>query len=145
LEWLGSTCGQEYEESMAATLSGRRMRLRCALSAIRAYEIDLGRYLIERLQAIDGLRIYGLQETARLDRRVPTVSFTLRGHAPRAVAESLGQAQIYAWDGNHYAPEVTQRLGVESSGGLVRVGPVHYNTRAEVDRLGEALESLSRE
>ncbi len=145
LEWLGSTCGQEYEESMVTTLSGRRRRLRCALSAIRAYEIDLGRYLIERLQAIDGLRIYGLQEAARLDRRVPTVSFTLRGHAPRAVAEVLGQAEIYAWDGNHYALEVTQRLEVESSGGMVRVGPVHYNTRAEVDRLGEALESLSRE
>ncbi len=144
LEWLGSTCGQEYGESFAGTLSGRPMRLRCALSAIRAYEIELGRILIERLQAIDGLRIYGIQETARLDRRVPTVSFTLRGHAPRAVAEHLGQAEIYAWDGNYYAPEVTQRLGVEASGGMVRVGPVHYNTRAEIDRLGEALESLSR-
>ena len=145
LEWLGRTCGEEYGESLAGTPGGRRARLRSALSAIRAYEIELGRYLIERLQAIDGLHIYGIQETARLDRRVPTVSFTLRGHAPRAVAEHLGRAEIYAWDGNYYALEVTQRLGLESSGGMVRVGPVHYNTRAEIDRLGEELESLSRE
>ncbi|MCX6025367.1 MAG: cysteine desulfurase-like protein [Chloroflexi bacterium] len=145
LEWLGSTCGQEYRESFGGMLSGRRVRLRCALSAIRAYEIELGRCLIERLQAIDGLRIYGIQEAARLDRRVPTVSFTLRGHAPRAVADYLGQAEIYAWDGNYYAPLITQRLGLEAGGGMVRVGPVHYNTRAEIERLGEALESLSRE
>jgi len=144
LEWLGERFGTEFEEGFAGTLSGRRLHLRTALAAIRAYEIDLGRYLIERLQAVPGLKIYGIQENARLDRRVPTVSFTLEGHAPRAVAECLGQADIYAWDGNYYALEVTTRLGLEASGGMVRVGPVHYNTRAEIDKLGDALEALCR-
>jgi cysteine desulfurase family protein (TIGR01976 family) len=140
LEWLGEQYGSEHEESYAGALQGRRLRLRTALAAIRGYEIELGRYLIERLQGVHGLRIYGVQEAARLDRRVPTVSFTLEGHHPRAVAERLGEQGIYIWDGNHYAPEVISRLGLEASGGTVRVGPVHYNTHAEIDRLTEALE-----
>ena len=43
------------------------------------------------------------------------------------------------WDGNYYALEVTTRLGLEDSGGMVRVGPVHYNTVEEIERFGEAL------
>ncbi len=142
LQWLGEQFGNEYEESFAGSLAGRRLRLRTALAAIRGYEIELGRYLIQRLLGVRGLRLYGVQDAARLDRRVPTVSFTLEGHPPRAVAEQLGRAGIYIWDGNHFAPEVTSRLGLEASGGTARVGPVHYNTRAEIDRLIEALEAL---
>jgi selenocysteine lyase/cysteine desulfurase len=43
------------------------------------------------------------------------------------------------WDGNYYALEVTTRLGLEDSGGMVRVGPVHYNTLKEIQRFGEVL------
>lgn len=142
LEWLGEQFGSEYEESYAGALTGRRLRLHTAMAAVRACEIELGGYLIERLQEVRGLRIYGIQDAPRLDRRVPTVSFTLEGHHPRAVAEHLGRSDIYAWDGNYYALEVTTRLGLEAGGGMVRVGPVHYNTRAEIDRLAEALEAL---
>jgi selenocysteine lyase/cysteine desulfurase len=39
------------------------------------------------------------------------------------------------WDGNYYALAVTERLGVEERGGMVRVGIAHYNTAAEVERL----------
>ena len=49
---------------------------------------------------------------------------------------------IYVWEGNYYALEVTTRLGLEDSGGMVRVGPVHYNTVEEIRRFGEALGSL---
>ena len=35
------------------------------------------------------------------------------------------------WDGNYYALEVTTRLGLEDSGGMLRVGSVHYNTLEE--------------
>jgi selenocysteine lyase/cysteine desulfurase len=43
------------------------------------------------------------------------------------------------WEGNYYALEVTTRLGLEASAGMMRVGPVHYNTVAEIERFGEAL------
>jgi selenocysteine lyase/cysteine desulfurase len=46
------------------------------------------------------------------------------------------------WDGNYYAINVTERLGVEERGGMVRVGPVHYNTVEEIHRLKKALWKL---
>ena len=64
---------------------------------------------------------------------------------PRAVAEKLAQAGIYVWDGNYYAINVTERLGLEDKGGMVRVGAVHYNTLQEVERLENALIKISKD
>ena len=55
-----------------------------------------------------------------------------RGQSPRLWRRKIS----YVWDGNYYALEVTTRLGLEESGGMVRVGAVHYNTLDEVARLG---------
>jgi selenocysteine lyase/cysteine desulfurase len=63
----------------------------------------------------------------------------LKNLPPRKVAEFLAQENIYVWDGNYYALNVTERLGLEDSGGMVRVGAAHYNTLDEVDRLKNAL------
>ena len=41
------------------------------------------------------------------------------------------------------ALEVTTRLGLEDSGGMVRVGPVHYNTLEEIERFGEVLARIA--
>ena len=41
--------------------------------------------------------------------------------------------------GNYYALAVAERLGLEESGGMVWVGPVHYNTVKENERLGSAV------
>jgi len=59
------------------------------------------------------------------------------------VAEELDEANIYVWYGNYYALEVTSRLGLEDSGGMVRVGPVHYNTVEEIKRFGEVMRAIS--
>ena len=42
-------------------------------------------------------------------------------------------------DGNYHDPEVTKRLGVEESGGMVRVGPVYFKTVDEIRQFGEEL------
>jgi len=47
------------------------------------------------------------------------------------------------WDGNYYALEVTTRLGLEDKWGMVRVGPVHFNTVEEIERFGEALRRIA--
>jgi selenocysteine lyase/cysteine desulfurase len=60
------------------------------------------------------------------------------------VAERLGSEGIFVWDGNYYALAVTERLGVEESGGVVRVGIAHYNTAAEVERLLAVVSGLAR-
>jgi len=118
---------------------GRRLHLKQAMAAIRAYEYKLSRVLLEILEETPGLTLYGLRDVRRLEERVPTFSFTLQNQYPRPVAEKLGDAGIYVWDGNYYALAMTERLGLEESGGMVCVGAVHYNTLEEVSRLRDAL------
>lgn len=139
LEWLGETYGERYLEKYADQYQGRALKLKQAMSAIQAYEHELARALLDMLEETPGVKIYGLTERNRLDERVPTVSFTLEGLHPRQVAEALDKENIYVWDGNYYALAVTERLGLEDSGGMVRVGPVHYNTLEEIEKFGEAL------
>ena len=142
-EWLGKTFGSEQEESLREHgYSGRRLELKKAMSALRAYEFEVSRSLLLTLESIPGLRLYGITDPRKLDQRVPTFSFTLADRHPRAVAEGLAAENIYVWDGNYYALAVTERLGVEASGGMVRVGAVHYNTLYEVARLGEVLKKM---
>ena len=64
--------------------------------------------------------------------------------SPRLAVPWANEAGVYVWDGNYYALAVTERLGLEESGGMVRVGPAHYNTVAEVERLGVALGKIAR-
>ncbi|MDH5606723.1 MAG: aminotransferase class V-fold PLP-dependent enzyme, partial [Anaerolineae bacterium] len=79
----------------------------------------------------------------RVDERVPTFAVNLAGLHPDKVAGELAARDIYVWSGNYYAVSVTERLGVEESGGMVRIGAAHYNTLDEIDRLGEALREIS--
>jgi len=143
LEWLGETFGEQYTEKYSERYAGRRLRLKQAMAAIRAYEYELTRSLLDVLEETPGVTIYGITDPRRLEERVPTVSFTLKGWHPRRVAEELDKENIYVWDGNYYALAVTERLGLEESGGMVRVGPVHYNTVEEIERLGEALRRIA--
>jgi cysteine desulfurase family protein (TIGR01976 family) len=144
LEWVGQSFGQDALEKYAGDFSGRRLRLKQAMAAIRAYEYEISRAVLAVLDEIPGVRLYGLGDVRRLEERVPTFSFTLDGWQPRQVAEKLADRKLYVWDGNYYALNVTERLGLEEHGGMVRVGPVHYNTLEEVASLKEALWSLAK-
>jgi len=139
IEWVGETFGEEHAERYAGEFSGRRLKLKQGMSAIRSYEFDLSQALLDILAETSGVTVYGITDTRRLEERVPTCAFTMAGKPPRQVAEELDEANIYVWDGNYYALGVTERLGLESSGGMVRMGPVHYNTVEEIKRFGEAL------
>jgi len=139
-EWLASQFTVEQKQGLANTgLTGRRTNLVAAMAAISEYEIELSRALIENIQAVPGTHIHGITDMNRPDERVPTVSFTLEGKHPRAIAEALAKEDIYVWSGHYYALAVVQRLGFEASGGMVRVGTTHYNSVDEVSRFGEAL------
>lgn len=141
----GALAAVEY----LAALSGldrsvtRRAQLHAAMTALRAYDHVLSAAILDQLDGIPGLRVHGIVNRSRLAERVPTVSFSWEGHHPRAVAEALGQQGIFVWDGNFYALSVTERLGLEDQGGMVRIGAVHYNTPAEIQRLGDALRQLA--
>jgi len=143
LEWVGRSFGEKTEDSLRQKgFSRRRLELKKAMSAIQAHELEISRALLSVLESVPGLRLYGIADPGRLGERVPTFAFTLEGRTPRQVAERLAQEDIYVWDGNYYALAVTERLGVEASGGMVRVGATHYNTLEEVERLKKALRKI---
>jgi len=114
-----------------------------AFTAIETHERALTSHLIAGLQAIRGVRIYGITDPGRLRERVPVVSFTVDGVAPREVARRLGERAIFVWDGDFYAVHAIDRLGLTEDGGLVRIGINHYNTRGEVDRCLNAIAEMA--
>ena len=105
-------------------------------SAILAHEQALGRRFLDGLP--DSCTLYG---TETMEGRVPTFAFRVGGTQTRAVAERLAEQGIAVWDGDYYAVEAMERLGLQPDG-AVRAGFVHYNTFDEVDRLLVALAEL---
>lgn len=124
------------------SVNDRRAGLVAAYRATRQHEMALLAHLIEGLLAIPGLRFYGIRDPQRFDDRCSTVSIRLANHTPTEIATFLGERGVFTWDGNYYALNLTERLGVESKGGLLRIGLVHYNTAEEVDRLLSALKEF---
>jgi cysteine desulfurase family protein (TIGR01976 family) len=121
----------------------RREALAAAYRTTVAYETRLVSRLIDGLQSIPGLRIYGITDPKRSAERCSTLSLRLGNHHPTAIATYLGERGIFTWDGNYYALNLTERLGVESLGGMLRIGLVHYNTMDEVVRLLSALREFA--
>jgi cysteine desulfurase family protein (TIGR01976 family) len=131
--------GKHCEPSVAT----RREALVAAYGATVAYEKTLIARLIEGLQTIPGVRIYGITDPAQFDQRCSTLSLRIGNHHPTAIATFLGERGIFTWDGNYYALNLTERLGVEAQGGMLRIGLVHYNTMEEVERLIAALREFA--
>ena len=138
---IGEQAGQSYERYFPK-LSGRRLHLKTGMSALRAYDHVLSAAILDELETLPGVRIHGITDRGRMRERVPTVSFTWEGRHPREIAAALGEQGVFVWDGNYYALAVTERLGLEGKGGMVRIGAVHYNTVEEIRWLGEALQGL---
>jgi cysteine desulfurase family protein (TIGR01976 family) len=141
--WLADQYGADHKARYAEKFSGQALQFKAGMAAMRAYEYEISRAMLDTLKSIPNLRIYGLDDTRRIEERVPTFAVNLEGMHPRALAEKLDQHDIYVWHGNYYALAVTTRLGVEDSGGMVRIGPAHYNTLEEVERLGEVLKKIA--
>ena len=136
----GVTAAVDYLAGLAGEIGeSRRGRLEQAYSLIGAHEQSLSQRFLDGVASIAGVRVYGVPLADQ--RRVATFAIGVEGHGSAAVAAHLTRAGIYVWSGHYYAVNAMDRLGVLDKGGLVRIGFVHYNTAAEVDR---ALEALAR-
>jgi cysteine desulfurase family protein (TIGR01976 family) len=125
-----------------AKFSGHRLDVHAGMAAIRAYEQKLGERLLAGLAERPRFKVWGITQSNRLGQRVPTVAVTLPGRNAEEVDRHLAARQIFVWHGNMYALALTERLGLEPAGGLVRLGLVHYNTFDEIDRLLRTLDEL---
>ena len=114
-----------------------------ATTAIRAYEQTLSLEMLQVLRDC-GADIYGVRDDRLVAERVPTFCFNIPGVAPQAVTDAATRANLGIRDGHLYAPRLMKRLGLSLETGAVRVSFVHYNTAAEVHRLGNVLRDLTR-
>src|SRR6266481_5370755 len=125
------------------TASDRRSALLAAYRVMHQHETSMLARLIPGLLAIPNLRFFGISDPNRFHERCSTVSLRIGDRHPTEIAKYLGDRGIFTWDGNYYALNLTERLGVEQSGGLLRIGLVHYNTAEEVERLLSALREFA--
>jgi selenocysteine lyase/cysteine desulfurase len=147
LAGIGQQYGQAYQERIPG-FSDRRLDLKTGMTVLREYDHVLSAAILGELETLPGVQVHGITDRTRLDERVPTVSFTWEGRHPREIAAALGEQGISVWDGKTYALAVTERLGLEGKGEMVRVGAVHAgeahgNTVEEIRRLGDALRAMA--
>jgi cysteine desulfurase family protein (TIGR01976 family) len=144
----GLTAAIEYIANVGRhhdpSLGTRREAILAAYAVFQQHERELLEQLISGLLAIPGITFYGIKDPAKFDQRTPTVAIRVEDRSPRELATHLGERGIFTWDGNYYAIDLAERLGVQTSGGMLRIGLAHYNTAEEVERLLTALRALAK-
>ena len=139
--WIGREYGETYQIENKYK-NERTKFVHAALDYLFEYEKLLTIDLIEGLQNIKNVQVQGITEKNALDRRLPTVSFSVSGLSPSRIAEGLAKENIFVWSGHSYALEVVKSLNLLDEGGVLRTGPVHYNTISEVHEFLEILDKL---
>ncbi len=139
--WIGKSMAEQYLDRYDH-FTGRSKFVHAAMKCLFAYERIITDHLINGLQQLPGVRIHGITAADAMNRRAPTVSFTVDGISPDSIASNLAVQNIFVWSGDYYAVEVAKSLGVYDSGGTVRVGPVHYNSVAEIELFLNALDDM---
>ncbi|MDF5457345.1 aminotransferase class V-fold PLP-dependent enzyme, partial [Vibrio parahaemolyticus] len=118
-----------------------RQRLEQSYQLYEQHEQRLSERFLQRLNALDGVNLFGIaKEDSQL--RTPTFALTFDRYSPELIAKTLGEHNICVWNGHFYALGLVRQLGLEESGGVVRIGCMHYNTIEEVDMLFDVLESI---
>ena len=104
------------------------------METVHQYEQELLAYVFPKLQAVEGLTIYGSEDLAQ---RSGVISFNLAGLHPHDVATALDYEGVAVRAGHHCAQPLLSYLGVAAT---VRASFYMYNTKADCDKLVEALQ-----
>jgi len=126
-----------------SSTTDRRSAILAAYRAIQQHERGLSETMVRGLLEIPGLKLYGIADPEKFDRRCPTFAVRIANHTPLKLATALGERGFFTWDGNYYALNLTERLDVEKDGGFLRIGIAHYNTAEEIARLVTALREIA--
>lgn len=132
--------GTPNYEGIAAVEAAARFLIEEGMDQVAAGEADVFRPLLEGLQAIPGVRVWGPPTMAD---RAPTAAFTIDGMHSDDVAAALAAEKIAVWSGHSYALEVVDQLGLAPTGGVVRAGVVRYIDPEDVDRLLDVVRRLA--
>jgi cysteine desulfurase family protein (TIGR01976 family) len=134
LESVGRRVASQGRES-------RRASIGAAMRAIQDYERTLSREMILVLKRL-GAKIYGVSDENMVEKRVPTICFTLEEITPQDFAAQMGRAGVGLRDGHLFAPRLMKRLGLPMETGAIRVSLVHYNTIEEIRRFEQIAECV---
>jgi cysteine desulfurase family protein (TIGR01976 family) len=132
---------EELGRLIQPAAASRRAALVAATEAIRGYEAQLSRAMLDALAKANAT-VYGITAKEHISYRTPTLCFNLPGIAPAKVTEELAKQNIGVRDGHMYSPRLMKRLGLTKESGAVRASLVHYNTLDEVHRFGSALAEM---
>ena len=108
------------------------------MDEVRAHELDLTQYTLDRLGDTPGVEIFGPPEVKA---RGGVVSFSLEGVHPHDIGQVLDDYGVAIRAGHHCAQPVMAALKVPAT---ARASFYIYNTRDEVDTLVNAVEETSR-
>jgi cysteine desulfurase family protein (TIGR01976 family) len=132
-------------EVHAAPADGsRRAAIVAAFDAIAIHERALALRFLDGLDRLPNVELFGIAGRSRVEERTPTFAVRVGDLHPADVAAELGRRGIFVWDGHYYAITLMERLGLQDTGGAVRIGFCHYHSNDEVDRVLEALAELTR-
>lgn len=139
----GFIAAVEYLASLADNQSlSRCKRLIESYRKIADHELQLSRSFLKRLAEYPQIRIFGIEDVATEDVRTPTFAFRINHVEPRKVSEFFGEHHVCIWDGNFYAQGLYEQLGLTDIGGVIRVGCMHYNTQAEIEKFFNLLDQF---
>jgi cysteine desulfurase/selenocysteine lyase len=121
--------------------AGVRGILSRGVEAIRAHEVALTTRLLDGLQNVPGIRVYGPTDPWR---RTGVVSFTVAGRQVSELGLRLDEEYgVLCRVGLHCAPATHRTIGTFPSG-TVRMAPGFFSTREEVDLALEAVRKVVR-
>lgn len=105
---------------------------------IASHEQELTRYAMERMNAIEGMKIFGPADAFMKD---AVISFQVGDIHHLDLGTLLDRLGIAVRTGHHCAQPLMERLGVS---GTARASFALYNTREEVDALVSGIERVAR-
>ncbi|KAJ9625905.1 hypothetical protein H2203_004673 [Taxawa tesnikishii (nom. ined.)] len=112
-------------------------------TSIAAYEQKLQGIIIDYLLSRPDIQIYG-EPVADSTKRVPVISFTVKGRSSRSVVEAVEAKSNFGFRwGSFYSNRLVEEvLGLDPQDGVVRVSLVHYNTVDEVNGFVKVLDEV---
>jgi cysteine desulfurase family protein (TIGR01976 family) len=117
----------------------RRARIVNSMEIAHAHQQSLTKRFLRGVADIEGVTPYGSDPTGR----TPTFALRVRGQHPDETAHRFADSGIFVWNGNYYALAVMEALGLEESGGAVRIGFCQYSTADEVDYVLATLDRIA--
>ncbi|PKG39772.1 cysteine desulfurase-like protein [Psychromonas sp. Urea-02u-13] len=138
----GLIASVEYLAQWADPSLSLRLRLQHSFAQYHQHEMQLSRYFLSKIAGQEKITLFGITNPSQLEQRTPTFALRITAITPIKVAQELGRSNICVWNGHCYAQGLCTQLGILDSGGVIRIGFMHYNTEQEIDQLFTALTTL---